>query len=367
MKLAIVCDDIIQFGGAEKIVEELSDMYPNAPIYTSVVSKKWLERFSQKGRAVKTSFLQKFPFSVKLNRYYSPFFLHTLAFESFDFSDFDIVISSSSRFAHHIITKPKTKHICYMHCPGRMFWEPDAYFENEKFGFLKPFRFLLRSLLNLSLCYLRIIDFNAAQKVDIFIANSQSTKEKIKKYYKRESEVIHPFIDCKNFENVSPDSSDYFLVVTRLAPWKRVDIAIEACNALELPLRVYGEGPDFERLKSLASPTVEILGYLDDKDKTDVMRNCKALVVTQKEDFGIVPLEVMACGKPVIAYNSGGVLESVIEGETGEFFDQQTSDCLANILRSFDPKKYSPADCKERARSFDRSFFQEEILGLVKV
>ncbi|MFH1899509.1 MAG: glycosyltransferase [Patescibacteria group bacterium] len=367
MKLAIVCDDLIQFGGAEKIVEELSDMYPDAPLYTSVASEKWLERFSQKGRIVKISFLQKFPFAVKLNRYYSAFFLHTLAFESFDFSEFDVVISSSSRFAHHIITKPTTKHICYMHSPGRMFWESDSYFENEKFGFLKPFRFLSKSFLKMALCYLRIVDFNAAQNVDVFIANSLATKRKIEKYYRRDSEVIHPFINYKDFENVSPKGKDYFLVVTRLAPWKRVDVAVEACNALELPLRVYGEGPDFERLKSLASPTIEVLGYLNDKDKADVMRNCKALIVTQKEDFGIVPLEVMACGKPVIAYKAGGVLESIFEGMTGEFFDQQSSDCLANVLSSFDTKKYSPADCKERAKSFSQSFFQKEIKRLVKV
>lgn len=357
MKLAIVCDDLIQFGGAEKIVEELSDMYPDAPIYTSVASKVWLERFSKKGRVIKTSFLQKFPLAVKLNRYYSAFILHTLAFESFDFSEFDVVISSSSRFAHHIITKPTTKHICYMHSPGRMFWEPDDYFENEKFGFLKPLKKLSKLFLKKPLCYLRIVDFNAAQKVDVFIANSQSTKEKIKKYYRRESEVIHPFINYKDFENASPKDNGYFLVVTRLAPWKKVDIAVEACNALELPLKVYGEGPDFERLKSLASSTIEILGNLNDEDKIDIMRNCKALIVTQKEDFGIVPLEVMACGKPVIAYRVGGVLESVVEGKTGEFFDQQTSDSLSKVLKEFDPIKYNVQDCKGGVLRFRKEVF----------
>jgi glycosyltransferase involved in cell wall biosynthesis len=367
MKLAIVCDDLIQFGGAEKIVEELSDMYPDAPIYTSVVSKVWLERFCQKGREVKTSFLQKFPFAVKLNRYYSAFFLHSLAFESFDFSQFDVVISSSSRFSHHIITKPSTRHICYMHSPGRMLWESEDYFESETFGFLKPIKILSRPFLKLPLCYLRMIDFNAAQKVDLFVANSLTTKEKIKKYYKRDSLVIHPFINYKDFEGVTPGGSDYFLVVTRLVPWKRVDIAIQACNALELPLKVYGEGPDLARLKSLAGPTVEIMGYLKDKDKADVIRNCKALILTQKEDFGIVPLEVMACGKPVVAYKAGGVLETVVKGITGEFFNQQTSDSLADILKKFDEKKYSSLDCKEKARGFDKTYFQQKIRRLIKV
>jgi glycosyltransferase involved in cell wall biosynthesis len=227
--------------------------------------------------------------------------------------------------------------------------------------------FIFKYFLSISLCYLRIIDFNASKKVDIFIANSRSTKEKIKKYYGRESEVVNPFISYEDFENIQPEVGSYFLVVSRLAPWKRVDLAIEACNALEFPLRIYGEGPDLERLRSLACPTVEIMGYLSDTDKSEVMRNCKALIVTQKEDFGITPLEVMACGKPVVAYKAGGVLESVVAGKTGEFFDQQNLESLSNALRSFDVGKYSPNECKKRAKKYDRPLFQQEIRRLIKV
>lgn len=367
MKLAIVCDDLIQFGGAEKIVEELSDMHPDAPIYTSVASKKWVNRFKSKGRVVKTSFLQKFPFAVKLNRYYSAFFLHILAFQKFDFSKFDVVISSSARFAHHIITKPTTKHICYMHSPGRMLWESKDYFEKESFGILKPIKKLSNPFLAFPLSYLRIADFTAAQKVDVFVANSIGTQEKIKKYYNRDSIVIYPFIDAKEFEGGEVTNGDFFLVVTRLAPWKRVDIAVEACSSLGIPLKVDGDGADLSRLKSLAGPSVEFLGYVGDEEKIKLMKECKALIVTQKEDFGIVPLEVMACGRPVLAYGKGGATESVISGITGEFFPDQTAESLSEMLKSFDPSKYSAENCKKRAGEFDKSIFQKEIRGVVRV
>lgn len=361
MKLAIVCDDLIQHGGAEKVVEEFVDMFPDAPIYTSVASKDWLEKLSKKGRIVKTSFLQKFPFSAKLNRYYSPFLLHVLAFESFDFSKFDVVLSSSSRFAHFIITKPATKHICYMHSPGRMFWESHDYFEKETYGILKPLRALAMPFLKIPLLYLRLADYSASKKVDKLIANSKSTQAKIKKYYGRESEIIFPFIDFKKFENVRPENGDYFLIVTRLASWKKVDIAIEACNQLNSKLKIIGDGPDLERLKSLAGPTIEFLGYVDNEEKIEVMRKCRALIVTQKEDFGIVPLEIMACGKPVIAFGKGGAKETVVESKTGEFFDEQTATSLAEVLKSFDLQKYNSEDCKSRAKEFDKKIFIDKV------
>ncbi len=367
MKLAIVCDDLIQKGGAEKVVEEFSDMFPDSPIYTSVASKEWQSRFKKKNRVVKTSFLQKFPFSVRLNRYYSPFLLHALAFQSFDFSDFDVVLSSSSRFAHFVLTKPDTTHFCYMHSPGRMFWEPFDYFENENFGALRPFKPLSGKFLRSSLSYLRMIDFEASKKVDFFIANSKVSQARIKKYYGRDSQIIHPFIDYGKFEKVKPEEGKYFLVLTRLVSWKRVDVAIKACKDLGFKLKIIGVGPDLGRLKSISDSSVDFLGYVSEDRKIEEIRKCKALIITQKEDFGIVPLEAMACGKPVVALGKGGVLETVVPGKTGEFFEEQNFLSLENVLKNFDPFGYSAKDCKEQARKFDRKIFDMEIKKAINV
>ena len=367
MKLAIVCDDLIQKGGAERIVEEFSDMFPDSPIYTSLASKEWMRKFKKKNRVVKTSFLQKFPLSVKLNRYYSPFLLHVLAFQSFDFSDFDIVLSSSSRFAHFSLTKPGNVHFCYMHSPGRMFWEPFDYFENENFGILKPFKRFSGKFLRFPLSYLRMIDFEASKKVDFFIANSKVSQMRIKKYYGRDSQIIHPFIDYKKFEKVKPEDGDHFLVVTRLAPWKKVDIAIEACKNLGLKLKIIGSGPDLVRLKSISNSSIEFLGYVSEERKIEEIRKCKAVIITQSEDFGIVPLEAMACGKPVIAFGKGGVLETVMPCKTGEFFEEQSSFSLEKVLKKFDPSFYSPQDCKLQAKKFDKKIFEMEIKKAINV
>jgi len=364
MKLAIVCDDLVQYGGAEKVFEAVAETFPEAPVYTAVASKEWLKRL--KGRKVTTSFFQKFPFSVKLNRYYAPFFLHSLAFESFDFSDFDVVLSLSSRYAHHIVTKPQTKHICYMHSPGRMFWEPFDYFEKENYGILKPIKKLAPWFLKYPLSYLRVLDYNKAQKVDKFYANSEITKARIKKYYKKDSEIIHPFANLDLFLYLEPKEGDYYLVLTRLSPWKRVDIAVQACSSLNLPLKIIGEGPDRKRLESMAAgASCEFLGYIDDEEKAKVIAGCKAIIITQKEDFGIVPLEAMACGKPVIAYGAGGSTETVLDGLTGRFFGEQTSESLEKVLKIFNERNYDSDKCKKRAREFNKERFQESLKNII--
>ncbi len=384
MKLAIVCDDLIQNGGAEKVLEAISDAYPDSPIYTSIVSNKWLEKFKNKKRVVKTSFLQKFPLSSRLYRYYSPFLLHVLAFESFDFSDFDIVLSCSSRYAHFISTKPETKHICYMHSPGRMFWEPFDYFENEKYGILQPLKSVSSYFLKLPLSYLRIADFNASKRVDLFITNSRYSQNRIRKYYGKDSEIVYPFFDIENikdnlngnikknivedkYKDKDTDKDSYFLILTRLLPWKKVDVAIESCNRLNLSLKIIGDGPDMKRLKSLGGTTVKFLGPVSDEEKIDLLKGCEALIVTQREDFGIVPLEAMICGKPVIAFSGGGVKETVVKDKTGVFFDKQNSDVLESVLRDFDPSLYLPRDCISRAKEFDKSIFLDKLRKLIVV
>jgi len=248
-----------------------------------------------------------------------------------------------------------------MHSPGRMFWEPFDYFERETYGMLKPLKFLSNIFLKIPLCYLRIADFNASKKVDKFIANSKVSQTRIKKYYGRESEIIYPFVDLDKFKDIKTEDGGFFLILTRLVSWKKVDIAIDSCSQLNIKLKIIGDGPDLNRLKSKASKNIEFLGYIDDQEKIDLIRQCKALIVTQKEDFGIVPLEAMACGKPVIAYRSGGLLETVQEGITGEFFDEQTIDSLSIVLKEFDSLKYTTQDCKNRSLSFRKELFIDKI------
>ena len=376
MKIALVHDDLIQHGGAERLFLAMVETFPRADVYTSMTT--WDRNPSGLGddgstRRVRKSFMQKLPLKEKLYRHY--FLLYPLAFESFNLSKYDFVISSSSRFAHGVVTRPETLHICYMNSPGRMLWEPHNYFENFPYSF--------KSLLNPFLSYLRLWDYAAAQRVDYFIANAKTPQARIKKYYGRDSEIIYPFVDLERFNpsgsgpstrRVSPAAaslggsgfSDYFLIVSRLTAWKKIDIAIEACNQLKLPLKIIGGGPDFGRLKKLAGPTVELLGRLTDEEVVGYYKGCRAFLFPQKEDFGITPLEAMAAGKPVIAFKAGGALETVIGGKTGEFFYPQTVGALTEVLKNFDPEKYRSEDCRQQAERFGKERFQTELKDFVE-
>jgi len=383
MRIAIVFDDLIQFGGAERLLLAVHGLYPNAPVYTSVASDNWLKKCVDLRIDLKTSFMQKLPFKKPLNRFYGLLGLHTLAFESFKFDDFDVVLSISARFAHTIITKPDTTHICYMNSPGRMFWAPHDYFSQEKLSWC-----MAAPLLSLH----RLCDYASAQRVDYFIANSLTSKERLKKYYRRDATVIYPFVDDLLVERSLPPSSlgprpavggtaeslvtgvadrhnDYYLVITRLNAWKRVDIAISACKKAGVKLRIIGEGPDRKRLENLSQQNggkVEFLGYVSEQDKISAILGCTALIVTQKEDFGITALEAMSFGKPVIAYREGGALETVMEGVTGEFFDTQDAGSLAEVLSKFNALTYKPKDCKNQAGKFSKPKFLHELDEFVK-
>ncbi len=404
MKLAIVFDDLIQFGGAERLLLAVHELYPDAPVFTSLASDEWAQRCEDKNIPLKTSFMQKLPFKKQLNRFYGFLGLHVLAFESFKFDDFDVVFSISARFAHAVITKPRTTHICYMNSPGRMIWEPWDYFEREGFLQNRFVRKLFWVFASPFLTLLRLWDYACAQRVDFFIANSKTPQARIRKYYRRDAEVIYPFVD--NLLDVSrwaviPVTSDpadppeagrgpsedgnaapYFLVVTRLSSWKKVDLAIEACKAVGVNLKIIGEGPDKDRLIKIAmddrtavdgpsdppakKSAIEFLGYISDEEKIKALLNCQALIVTQKEDFGITVLEAMALGKPVLAYKSGGALETVVEGVTGEFFDPQTPQALARILSSFNPADYDSQACNSRAKEFSKHKFLSRLDEFIK-
>ncbi len=358
MKIAIVFDDLIQFGGAERLLLAVHELWPNAPIYTSYASNEWLKKCKKEGIILKTSFMQYLPFKKKLNRVYAPLLFYCLAFEGFNFDEYDIVLSMSSRFAHGVITKPKTTHICYMNTPGRMFWNPSEYFKSTN----KLLAFLIQPFLS----HLRIWDYTAAQRVDYFIANSKTPRGRIKKYYGKEAATIYPFVDNTYLSKpISSKKGDYYLIISRLVAWKRIDVAIKAFNHLNILLKIIGSGSDSRRLKSLAGKNIEFLGHLSEEQKIKFISECIAVIQPQNEDFGITPVEAMALGKPVIAYGFGGALETVIGGITGEFFYSQTSGDLIKTIGTFDVTKYNGDSCRNQASKFTKEKFKNEIRNFV--
>ena len=358
MKLAIVHDDFIQEGGAEKVVEAMLEIWPQADVFTSMASRRWLSKFER----VQTSFMQNLPFKEKLYRHYLAFY--PLAFESFDFSDYDVVISSSARFAHGVVTPPTALHICYMHSVPRMWWEPRSC----------SARGWERGLLFPPISHLRIWDWTAAQRVDCFVANSGYTAARVQKFYRREAEVIYPFVDLERFRLAPTERKkekdavgSYFLVVSRLVRWKRIDLAIEACLQVGANLKIIGAGPDMARLKKVAagSPTVEFLGRLSDSDVISYMGGAQALLFPQCEDLGMALLEALATGTSVLAFKGGGALETMISGETGDFFYSQTAEALTRKLASFEARCYDPNNCRCRAQQFDKAAFLSKFESFV--
>ena len=297
VKIALVHDDFCQAGGAENLFAEIAAIWPQAPIYTSLVNWQKLPPAIDRLR-VETSFLQKIPFAAKFFKSLLP--LYPLAFESFNFTAFDVVISSSTRFSKSIITSPHTIHICYLNSVPRFLWDHHA----KKQYLRQPFIFLLKPFFT----WLSRYDLAASSRVDYYIANSQNIRKKIKNFYNRDSEVIYPFIDFNFFKtpkihNWQLKDQSYFLIVTRLVKWKRVEIAIAAFKKLKLNLKIVGSGPDEERLKNLANgfENIEFLGKVTPKELIDLYQNASYFIVTQEEDFGLSALEAQACGVPVIA------------------------------------------------------------------
>ncbi|MDI6827156.1 MAG: glycosyltransferase, partial [Armatimonadota bacterium] len=284
MKLAIVHDFLNQMGGAEHVLKIFREIYPDAPIYTTIYDPSAVCP-TFKTADIRTSFMQKLPMVKKHSRRYLPFYQY--AIELFDLSEFDVVLSSSSSFAKGVITQPHTCHICYCYTPMRFVWNYHTYIEQE------PFSRLTKILLPYIIHRLRRWDEITANRVDFYIAISEEVRRRIRKYYRREATVIHPPIDASKFK-VSVRDDGYFLVLSRLLPYKRIDIVIEAFNRLKLPLKIIGDGRDFDRLKKLAGPTVEFLGRLPDNEMHEYLSGCRALIFPGLEDFGLAPLEAMA-------------------------------------------------------------------------
>lgn len=362
MKVALVHELLTMKGGAETFVRMLGDLFPDAPIYTLLYDEKKLGDWFPKER-VRTSNLQNrgsFNHHLFLRQF-------PKAVEAWDFSEFDLVISSSSAFAHGIITNGKPKHICYVHSPARYLWDR-THDVQERAG-KGVIGTLKRAYLSRTFHKLRMWDAEAAARPDALLAASKEVQRRIKLYWERESTVVYPPID--NFWlQAKPQASsrklqEYFLIVSTLVPYKRIDLAIEACNQTKQHLKIVGDGSDMSRLKKLAGPTIEFYGRREKDELRDLYGNAIATIFPGDEDFGLVPLESMACGTPVIAYHAGGALETIIDGVTGCFFDEPAAENLRKTLLSFDHKKYSKEKCRLHAFHFSKSQFEQQLYAQI--
>ncbi len=358
MKVALVHDYLNQMGGAERVVLAFHELFPEAPLYTSIYDPKRVDAAFQQ-IDIRTSFMQRLPFVKKHHQPFLP--LYPFAMERLDLRGYDLILSSSSAFGKGVITKPGTMHICYCHTPMRWCWNYDEYVEREQLGKLA------RGVLPFLITWLRVWDQTTAMRVDHFIANSPAVADRIQKYYRREAVVIPPPVDASRFLfDPTTQPEDYFLVVSRLMPYKRIDLAIQACNRLQLPLVIIGSGRDEQRLQKMAGPTIRFLGRLSDAEVLHYYAHCRAFILPGEEDFGITPLEAQASGRPVVAYSAGGALASVIDGVTGTFFQEQTVESLAATLAAFDETRYDPQIIREHALEFDKPRFHRRILQFIE-
>lgn len=355
MKIALVHEYLNQFGGAERVLQVLSSFFPDAPIYTLFYDAKATGGVFE-GKEIRTSFLQKAPFIKKYHRLF-PLFM-PVAIEQFDFSDFDVVISISSSFAKGVITKPQTKHICYCLTPPRFLWDGSQKFMDD-FGYPRFIKNIFPPLIT----YLRLWDREASFRVDKFIAVSNFVKGRIKKYYSRDSDVIYCPVNTEKFYT-SPSIGDYFFMAGRHVSYKRFDLAVKVFNKLGWPLKIAGIGPETDRLKKLARSNIEFLGLVSDEILADLYSHARAFIFPQEEDFGITPLESMASGRPVIAYRGGGSVETIVEGKTGIFFDEQTEESLIRVVRSFDFTQFDPNECRRQADRFSIEVFKKNMFKL---
>ncbi|HEV2500465.1 MAG TPA: glycosyltransferase [Terriglobia bacterium] len=358
MRVALVHDCIVHVGGAERVLQTLHAAYPEAPVYTLVAEPK-ITRELLPGARIVTSFAQQLPGASRYFRAYFP--LYPMAVESFDLSGFDLILSSSFAFAKGILPPAFACHICYCHTPLRYLWSEFQYMRSTVFR--QRWKRLLADPL---MSHLRMWDRLSADRVEHFIANSKTTAARIAKYYRRDSTIIYPPARVKA---ISPSkvSGDFYLLVSRLMPYKRVDLAIQAFNQLRLPLKIVGTGPDLAELKRQAKGNIELLGSVSDSTLADYYSRCRAFVFPAIEDFGIVMVEAQAYGKPVIACAGGGASEIVINGETGILFAEQTPEALAEAIRKFEDLTFETERIRAHALQFDESEFRERIRKFVEV
>ena len=355
MKIAIVHDFLMQMGGAEKVVEVLHDMYPDAPVYTSAYDANAMPTAYQSWD-IRTSFLQNM--LLKRHTYRLALLLYPLAFEGFDLSAYDVVLSSSSAFAKGVITQPHTQHISYTHTPMRYAWTTRSYMQNERMP-----RWV-RGLLQPGTHYLRMWDSVATNRVDQLVANSSAVAKRIRKFYRRDSVTIHPPVNTQRFQ-LTEDRGNYYIIVSRFVPYKRLDLAVEAFTRLGRPLKVVGTGRQMQSLQKQAGGNVEFMGHVSDRELPTLMAQARGFIMPGEEDFGIAPVEANACGVPVIAYAAGGALDSQRNGETGVLFAEQSVESLCNAVETAERTQFDPITIRNHARRFDTSVFRREIARLV--
>lgn len=356
MKIALVHEYLSQYGGAEKVLEALQELYPEAPTFVMFYDKNKIPAHLLKGQ-IKTSFLQYMPFIKNHYRMYLP--LMPLAVEHLNLDDYDLIISSSSAFGKGIITNPEALHISYCHTPTRYLWtDTHSYIAEGNYNWL------IKAILPPILHRLRMFDQMAASRVDYFIANSENVRRRIQKFYHRDSEVIYPPVDIKFFKPTEK-IGDYYLTGGRLVPYKKFDLTIKVFNRLGWPLKIFGTGPEMEKLQILAKPNIEFIGAVNDEEKAQLYAKAIAFIHPQTEDLGITPIESMAAGRPVIAYKDGGALETVQAGLTGTFFEKQTWESLLDTVLNFDHTKYDPYKIREYAENFSLDNFKIKINSYV--
>ena len=358
MKIALVHDWLNQFGGAEDVLDVLVGSYPDSPIFTSIFAPDLMpDRYRQWD--IRTLWIDSLPAIHRRHQPYLP--LYPAAWNGLKLQDYDVVLSNKSGFCHGLQFEASTVHICYCLTPTRYVWQLDNYLEGEELG--KAAELLLRPLVKL----LRHWDYAAAQRVSYFIAISSVIKRRIKMYYNRESSIIFPPVDTSRFRPAPLNEvEDYFLVVSRLIPYKRIDLAVQAASDLGVPLKVAGRGRDHDRLRSLAGDNVEFLGYVSDEDLPGLMSRCKAFLFPGLEDFGITTVQAQAAGRPVIAFKGGGALDTVMPGVTGEHFDSMSMQSLRTVMARFDASAYDPARIRQHALKFDTRVFSQKITAFVE-
>jgi glycosyltransferase involved in cell wall biosynthesis len=373
LKVALVHDWLITLGGADRVLLALHEMFPQAPIYTALHDPRRLpDSFAD--LPVRTSWLQRVPRARARHRSLLP--AMPFAFRSFDLRGYDVVLSSSHACAHGVRVPAGAVHVCYCHTPMRYAWDQQP-------TYLAALPAVARPAAQMALAALRAWDRAAAQRVDHYIANSQNVAARIRAHYGREATVIYPPVDTEFFTPARSaqstqsrtlrvdrvdreDREDYYLVVSRLVPYKRVDLAVLACTQLGLPLVVVGDGPERARLDAMAGPTVRFAGEVDDDSLRGFYRGCRALIFPGEEDFGIVPVEAQSCGRPVIGFARGGLRETVVPGRTGTLFPAQSIESLRSALGAFDPGRFDPQAIRAHAGQFSRPRFQQAIAAFVE-